>query len=694
LAALWVLSTAADRFWLALDRRLPSWDQAEYLNSAVDHGRGLGLLAGGGWQGWDHLLDLSPKIPPLASLVNGSVMAIAGQSPDAASWALAIWHALLLLVVACWGRQLLSPAFGLLAAALVACSPALAALRVDYTLDLAVAASCALALWRVGCWQAPAPAGGRWSQLLAAAGSLAAALLVKQSALLVLLPPCLWAATVGLGRRGRRLQVLAALAAVLALLLPWLHHNWITTLGGTERAVLRSAAEEGDPHPLSLASLLWYPLRLPGQLGVLSTVVGLAGALPGLKAARRAGTGGGAFRLRLAPGWGWLIGCAVSGLLFTGFSPNKDPRYIAPVLPLLLLLLARGWWALIGALRHRWGRRLALTALGVGLIGAGAATARQRLQEVKDSPGAPLIEILAFLRDRVGDSPVTVVVIPTTAEVNQHNVTTFGRMDGGRILGREVGKKKRERPIVLDQAEWVLLATGDQGTHRKISRRLSRAIRRDDDFERVAQWPWSDERRLELWRRRPGATPAVRFDEPFIALARGMENGPAGLEAVFDAIGPQHQLDGHFLYQDRVTGWARTRLERNPSDPDALWSLALLGVLQNRPQQASHWFALLEAALPSNPWPSAYRAVVLLADWKPWQAAGVSGAAASRHQEPVLRGLADLSASLSGNLLRIHSARRSLPAAIESVRRKIDPPVPPQAPAGEGSAAGGSEARR
>jgi len=41
------------------------WDQADYLNSAVDHGRALGLLPAGGWQGW----------------------------------ALALWQALLLLVV-------------------------------------------------------------------------------------------------------------------------------------------------------------------------------------------------------------------------------------------------------------------------------------------------------------------------------------------------------------------------------------------------------------------------------------------------------------------------------------------------------------------------------------------------------------------------------------------------------------------
>ncbi|MFO7630108.1 MAG: glycosyltransferase family 39 protein [Prochlorococcaceae cyanobacterium] len=228
LAVLWALATAADRLWLGLDQRLPAWDQADYLNSAVDHGRALGLLAGGGWRGWAALLDLSPKIPPLASLINGSVMALAGEAPDQASWALALWHGLLLAVVAAWGRQLLSPGFGLLAAALTALAPALAALRVDYTLDLPLTAATTLALWLLGRWQAPAPRGGRWPQALLAALAVAAALLVKQSALLVLTGPGLWAAGQALGRRSttqRRLQVLAALALVLALLLPWLHHN-------------------------------------------------------------------------------------------------------------------------------------------------------------------------------------------------------------------------------------------------------------------------------------------------------------------------------------------------------------------------------------------------------------------------------------------------------------------------------------
>ena len=44
---IWLLATAVDRTWLLADQRLPAWDQADYLNSAVDHGRALGLLADG-----------------------------------------------------------------------------------------------------------------------------------------------------------------------------------------------------------------------------------------------------------------------------------------------------------------------------------------------------------------------------------------------------------------------------------------------------------------------------------------------------------------------------------------------------------------------------------------------------------------------------------------------------------------------
>ena len=692
-AALWGLATAWDRLWLNGDGRIPSWDQADYLNSAVDHGRALGLL-GGSWQGWAALLDLSPKIPPLASLVNGSVMALAGDSPDQASWALAIWHGLLLAVVAAWGRQLGGRGFALLCVALVSLAPGLMALRVDYTLDIPLTAATCLALWLLGRWQAVAPGGGQLRQALLAALAIGAALLVKQSALLLVALPSLWAALTSLRRRQHRLQVLLALAVVLALLLPWLHHNWITTLGGTNRAVVESAAAEGDPPVLSAASLLWYLRLLPQQLGfplLLPGLVGLALRLgqrlqPGLawiqRAARRPAQAGTAPRalnhaavvrwdsIELPPGWGWLLGCAAAGWLATTLSPNKDSRYLAPVLPLLVMILAAGWWQLGQWLRRRLGPRPSAALLGSGLLASAWSSGAGALTALRPAEPNPLPALIARLRAIEHDRPLTLLVVPGSASLNEQNVTTYGRMDGGRIEGRRLGRRRSDHPLVLERANWLLLATGDQGTNRPQSRKLSLTIRADGRFERVGSWPWSQGRQVELWHRRGRGAPG--FDTTFIRLARGLEQGPGGLAAVFERIGPEHQLDGHFLYQLRVRRWALNRLERDPDDRDALWSLGLLATLKNRPAEASSWYGRLQALEPRNPWPAAYRAVVSLADWKPGAASEALAALPPElRQQPVPRSLADLSAVLSGRLWRIAPLTGELPAAIEAVKTDL-----------------------
>ncbi len=677
LAALWGLATAADRLWLQLDRRLPSWDQADYLNSAQDHGRALGLLPDGGWTGWQGLLDLSPKIPPLASLVNGTVMAISGDTPDQASWALALWHALLLVAVACWGRQLGGRGFGLLAAALVACAPALASLRVDFTLDLPLAATSTLALWLVGRWQAPDPEGGRWGQALAAALAVAAALLVKQSALLLVAVPCLWAASRGLGCRRRRVQGLVALAIVIGICLPWLRHNWITTLGGTNRAVLESASEEGDPALLSWASLLWYPRRWPRQLGVVTLVPALAALLAALWRWRGSLPAWLRHPVRhLPPGWAWLIGCTVSGWLLTTLSPNKDARYTAPILPLLILLLARGWWQIGLLVRSRFGRSAAAGLLAGGLLTAAMAMTRSQAASLQRQPPPPLAEVIGELRRATANAPITLLVVPGSPELNEQNVTTFGQLQGGRILGRRLGRRQREHALVLEGSEWILLATGDQGTNRPHSRELSHRVRADGRFVKVKSWPWSPDREVELWRRRTSAQGKPgephRFDRDFIQLARGMERGPAGLAAVFRRIGAEHQLDGHFLYQKRVRAWADQRLKENPRDADALWSQALLATLRNRPEEANLWYGKIQSIDGSSPWPPAYRAVVLMAGWNPWKARDLlESTPESVRRQPVVQGLLDLSRLLGGNPLALGSLRNSLPEAIREVKQDL-----------------------
>ena len=683
LLLLWILSTAADRLWWLRHGGLPAWDQADYLNSALDHGRALGLLPGGAWQGWQALLDLSPKIPPLGSLVNGAVIAVSGDAPAQAAWSLSLWNGLLLLATAGWALSLRSPQrlareFALLAAAAVSLAPMFLELRTDYLLELPLTACVTLALWRLGCWLDPTRPSSWWQALIASL-AVAAALLVKQSALLVLIPACVWVLVVAL-RSGvrRQAQLALGLAVVTLSLLPWLRHNWITTLGGTNRAVIESAAREGDPGVLTLAGWLWYPRLIPDQIGWVLLVIGLSGLVlllqqrrSGLVAPPRDGSD-------RSQAWIWLVGMLVLGWLFTNLSPNKDSRYIAPLLPPLLLLLSRGWlqWGLW--IRGRWpvqARWLPGAALAIGGLAAASPAWMQQSARLQNRHQGPLESIVQRAGGGVpGVAPKTLIVVPSTPDLNQHNVSYYGRRNGGQLVGRQLGGSLDHVQPVLNYAELVLLAEGDQGSVRKAARRLDRAVREFGVFERVDTFSRPGGGSYSLWRRRADVPVSPGFDQRFPALASALEKGPSGLDPIFRSVAIEHMLDGHFLYKGPAREAALARLRADPGDRQARWTLALLAVLANRPTEASRQFAALEQVLPDNPWPSAFRAVVLLAGWNPSEAAAVASAANERQgDQPVLMGLDAAGSVLSGAIWRLPDAVDILPKAVRVIEQSLDP---------------------
>ena len=665
-ALIWLLATIVDRLWWTLQVGVPAWDQADYLNSALDHGRALGLLPGGVWQGWNALLDLSPKIPPLASFVNGSVMAVSGDAPQQAAWSLSLWHGLLLMAVAGWGRRLYGSGFAWLACGLTAIVPALLELRTDYVLEMPLAAVCTLALWRLDVWCDPSD-GGRWNQVWGCTLVALAALLVKQSAFLVLTPAGLWTLGLVLRRRGRwvRQAMLLPLTAA-ALLGPWLRHNWITSLGGTNRAVFESAAREGDPGVLSWASWLWYPRLLPEQLGVVLLAVGCSGLMLWWLHRHDSSADRGW-------SWRWLVINLLGAWILTTLSPNKGDRYIAPLLPMLVLLLARGWWQW-GLWWQQQGLRWMRPLLAAGVLACCPAGFSTQLERLGDRPRGPLQALVDAAGGADASRPSrTLIVVPSTPDLNQHNVSYYGRRNGGHLVGRQLGGSDADRNPVLERADWVVLAEGDQGSVRKAARRLDRAVRRSGVFEQVEQFQRPKGGSYSLWRRRvdqPVQGPS--FAERFPRMALGLAQGPEGLDPVFSAVALEHMLDGHFSYRQPVSLEATRRLRINPKDQQARWTLALLAVLANRPNEAAEQFAQLQTLIPDNPWPAAYRSVVNLAGWNPWAAMSVADRALKQHEQPVLRALGDLSGVLAGAVWRLPSALNTVPAAVTSVEAELE----------------------
>jgi hypothetical protein len=320
--------------------------------------------------------------------------------------------------------------------------------------------------------------------------------------------------------------------------------------------------------------------------------------------------------------------------------------------------------------------RWAKGALALGLLGAAGVNAETSLRQLEREPPSSVVRALETLRQQVGTSPTTLLIAGSSPDLNEHTLTLLGRQQGGNILVRRLGRNPGEQDLALEQGQWWLIATGDQGTTRASARALSRAVRRDGRYEQVQQWRWNKGRQLELWRRKPEAPAPESFQQRFIELARGLEQGPSSLKAVFAAIGPWHLLDPRFGYQRGVQQWADAQLQRNPSDRDALWSQALVAVLQNRPKQADQWFSRLEQLEGPGHWPSAYRSVVLLADWNSCGAARVADTAATSDSEAtgVLEALRDLSRALCFDLRGPLALPNSLPRAVTTVTSELNQP--------------------
>jgi len=673
---IWIISTIADRIWWNFYSDTPSWDQADYLNSALDHARALSFLGADGVSSFSSLLDKSPKIPPLASIINGAIISFAGESPHKAAWSLSFWNGFLIFNIASWGLYLRGEKFALFSVLISAFSPFLFYLRTDYVLELPLISSIAFYLFHLGRWSDKS-IGGKWIQLIISTFACASSLLIKQSSLLVIIPSLLFIFILSFKRDKKfRLQFLFLIIINFLVILPWFYHNWIMILSGTYRAVFESAAIEGDPSILGFKSIFWYFPYLKNQFGSIIFFFGISGILfaflTNLKSFIASAKLMDIFNNNNYK-WTWVYFNLITCWTFTTFIPNKDERYIACTIPLIIFLLALGFskWSdwLNTYFKFKFYSLLLIPPLS--FLFSNSINKFTTLENIS-SKYYPVKDIISVLKsDQNSNVKETVIVVPSTPDINQHNVSYFGRMQGGNILGRQLGQSLLHIDPVLKYANWIILAEGDQGSVSSNSLVLDKAIRDSSFFIKVREFPRKKEGSYSLWKRSLSSIKQNEFHNRFIELANGMEQGPLGIKLIFDEIEIEHMLDGHLKYQSIVRDKALSKISSDPKNIESLWSLSLLKILSNRPSEADIYLKNLETLLPNNPWPSAYRTIVNLASWNPWKAYLIADRAYKKNPHYLLKSLADTSAIFRGSFWRLKSASSSIPNAIKSIDKDL-----------------------
>lgn len=505
LGFIWLVGAVGDRIWFALDHSIPAWDEAQYLTGSLNYWRALQHPQWFNSEWWTSFWLLSSKIPPLTYISAAVCQNLFGLGRDQATLVQLLFSAILLGSVYGLGSQLFSVEVGLWAAGLCQLLPGLYQYKLTFLLDYPLTAVVMLSFWCLTIWRELGSAetqraqrGWFWAGGFGLAFGLA--LMVKQTALLFLLVPVLWVGVVEIRRRHwRRIsQLVGGLCLSVLVCGPWYRTNWLIVLTASKRATVDSAIAKGDPALNTLSAWTFYWKVLPYQVSWLLLLLPIVGLL--------------LYRKRLAhlKSLSWLAGFYLGGYLLSCLNINKDERYVLPYLPVVAIFLAYGLTS--WGYRVRWGTvGLAVILMFLNLFPVGGVLGDGITQAISPKaqhypylgPVWPHPQVIDEVIQKDPYLRLTLGVLPSTGEINQHNFNYYGALQNFQVYGRQVGTRQKDVFQDVRSLDWFLTKTGDQGSVPKVAQAaIVQTVEHSPDFQIDKTWNLPDHSTLNLYHRR------------------------------------------------------------------------------------------------------------------------------------------------------------------------------------------------
>ena len=507
---IWFIGAICDRIWYNLDNSVPAWDQADYLNGALNYWYALQTPQWFDGEWWRYLWLLSNKIPPLHYILTTPWLNWFGRGEDAASLVMLVYSAMLLVGVYGLGVTLFNRRIAIYAAIFCQLLPGLYYYRLEFLLDYPLTAIVTWSVWLLTLWKISKQS---WLWAIAWGISFGLALLLKQTALFFLFVPLLWLLIACLKNR-QWLQVIQLISSIfigIAICYPWYRTNWLLILTSGKRATVDSAIIEGDPALNTIDAWLYYFKTLPYLLSWHLLIIPVVGLLlyfisklfsfdfyrvPSLNLKNN-------HHIR------WLLVYFIGGYLLSSLNINKDARYILPLLPVISLFLAIGLQSYNRKLRNyiqgiTIGLAITLTILNIFPL-PGATIAKLLSPRTQHYPYTqqpyPHKEVIQEIINTDLNLRTTLGVLPSTPEINQHNFSFYGGQQYFQVVGRQVGI--REEEVVRDarSLNWFIIKTGDQGSVPEAQATITKLVSESPDFQLHRSWQLPDNSQLKLYRK-------------------------------------------------------------------------------------------------------------------------------------------------------------------------------------------------
>ncbi len=512
LGLIWLTGAICDRLWFALDRSVPAWDEADYLNGVLNYWEALQSPEWLSGEWWRSFWLRSNKIPPLNYILTAPLISLFGIGEDSATLIMLFYSAVLLVSVYGLGIALFDVTTGLWAAGLCQVLPGLYYHRLEFLLDYPLTTAVTFSFWLLTVYFLGKQQNfNSWILGIFWGISFGLAILTKQTALFFLFLPLVWLGVKFMRNRQwlKLVQLIVSLMVGIAIAFPWYRTNWLLILTSGKRATVDSAIAEGDPALTTLDAWTYYGKVMPYLLSWHLLLIPLSGFLFYLlrKYLYKRSSSNPIYSSKET--WIWIGVFLVGGYFLSSLNINKDARYILPLLPVLSLILAVG----LLSWHSRWRKYILWITASLGIVlmllnifplGGGAIAAklspRTQRHPYRGKP-FPHSEIIAEISNTSPYLRTVLGVLPSTPTINQHNFSFYGKQNNAGISGRQVGV--RENEILQDSRslDWFITKTGDQGSIPESQPAMVKLIEQGQDFKLHKSWQLPDNSQLKLYHR-------------------------------------------------------------------------------------------------------------------------------------------------------------------------------------------------
>ncbi|KGG16892.1 MULTISPECIES: hypothetical protein [unclassified Prochlorococcus] len=515
LLSLWLFSVISDLIWVILHQAPPRWDQAFHLSNLYKMSYLLESyeLFNNSW--WHQILTVTDSYRgPLTYILSTPIFLLLGSTYKAAILSNSAFNFLLIGSIYCLGRFIGSRDIALWGSFFTTFAPALVTQRTDYLIDFSLTSifSC--------CWLILTIWNYKLNKLnlilsILAGSFLGLTFLVRPTGIIFLIFPfliILFKILFSIIKRNYYpiINSLVLSTSFIVIIYPWFSINWLTILTNLNKARQWGISYQEGLEANTLGGFIYYPFLIPKMIGaslvgsilavfVVSLIFKYRLSLTTLYSKN---TSNKSIRL-------WLLSLPLGGIIICTLMTTKDYRFILPLIPQFCILLAT---TLISFnlkpifSRYFYNLLICITLLSFlwNQFGIGFNLSSFPSNKPIRIAQWPLKSIVEEIRRESPNLISTLAVLPDSPYLNAFNLEAEGQRQNALVSARQIVSNINNIQEDLDNFDWFLIKTGDQGIMSNDKQiKLTKLLLDSPSFVVFREWNLPDESKAILLKREP-----------------------------------------------------------------------------------------------------------------------------------------------------------------------------------------------